>query len=614
MAILGGSPLGLIGIRSTPSRDGMSTFNAGKSRNVNINKYNTGKPNEGDSKLGMVSLFTGGGRVKAWPNIGQIGTEQDSTGLDSTYKGVVRTTLHNNDVYDTSLLNIIEKLSSTSAGLRPSDFAYLKDLGVYPNNRLMVARRFAGPVDDNIFRKGRLPIAVMMSWKPEGEDFFTISFGEHWEDSKADFTGILNDMGKDFLGENAGGAIGGGLGGIPLPGFTEQLQRSVLVKLGVFSQDADTDILPAGNPNLIKIAKKRKTIAFSEAGSGLKCDFQVTMTCVYEQKFISGIDPTIVWQDLLATILRFGTSTSSDYKLSKDFGKKINRWSTNPRTMVSDFSEALKEGLSSAKDKLLEVLDSDYQKKIDEADVNEGNEGNDDDRTQSEKLNDERNAEKEGLSKLIDGLINSTVETISATVGKYEQEIRGVVGALTGAPTTPWHITIGNPLRPIFCAGDMLVEDVKLTPGPDLAFNDLPARVTVEFVMKNARPWGMQEIAKRFNTGNLRVVNTIRDFTSLSPSQTLFNNPLEYASPEEGNTNDAGNTQVNGNSGVSNTSAGDNNNNLGVTTENSETVTINSDAGSGSDTNPVITEGSTNTLSSAQQQALNQFNEINNNN
>jgi hypothetical protein len=36
-------------------------------------------------------------------------------------------------IYDTSLLNIIEKLANTEAALRPSDFAYLKDVGVYPN-------------------------------------------------------------------------------------------------------------------------------------------------------------------------------------------------------------------------------------------------------------------------------------------------------------------------------------------------------------------------------------------------------------------------------------------------------------------------------------------------
>ena len=59
MAILGGSPLGLIGIKSNPV-GGYSTFNGGKTRNVDVNSYN--KSNAG-------SLFTGKRRLRAWPDI-----------------------------------------------------------------------------------------------------------------------------------------------------------------------------------------------------------------------------------------------------------------------------------------------------------------------------------------------------------------------------------------------------------------------------------------------------------------------------------------------------------------------------------------------------------------
>jgi hypothetical protein len=43
MPVLGGSPLGLIGVKSGPTADGMSTFNGGKSRNLNVNLYNSGR-------------------------------------------------------------------------------------------------------------------------------------------------------------------------------------------------------------------------------------------------------------------------------------------------------------------------------------------------------------------------------------------------------------------------------------------------------------------------------------------------------------------------------------------------------------------------------------------
>ena len=185
MAILGGSPLGLIGVLSTPTRDGLSTFNGGKTRNVNVNLYNVGKEadkeklSKSGKKGGMFSLFTGGNLVKAWPNAGKLGADDKTMGIDDNYGGVTRTTLHNNDVYDTSVLNLLEKLAGTNAQLRPSDFAYLKDLGVYPNNRLMIARRFLGAVGDNIMTTKKLGAsATLISWRPEGDDFLEISFFE----------------------------------------------------------------------------------------------------------------------------------------------------------------------------------------------------------------------------------------------------------------------------------------------------------------------------------------------------------------------------------------------------------------------------------------------------
>lgn len=566
MAILGGSPLGLIGVRSTPTRDGMSTFNAGESRNVNINDYNTGK----SGGRGNVSLFTGRSKFNAWPNIKVEGTDKDTTGLKGAYKGVNRAALHNNDIYDTSILNIIEKLSGTSGALRPQDFAYLKDLGVYPNNRLIIARRFRSPVtSDYIFRKkGSLPMSVMISWVKQDEDFFTISFGEEWEDADATFTGVLNEMGKDFLGPGLGDKVGGGLGAVPLPGFTEGLQRQVLKALGVLetSDKGKDEILPAGNPNIIKEAKRRKTIGYDKAGSGLKCTFSVTMVCEYEQKFISGIDPTIVWQDILMNALQFGTSISSKYGLSPTFASKIDGWVTNPESLVVAFKQALEGILDDAVSVLTDAIAA-----IKKAASGEKAEEVDAETKAKRQLDELGELGKEGGTA---GLIESIKDTLSQTVRKYTHQIRGIVNALSGLPSTPWHVTIGNPLKPVFAAGDMLVEDVKVTPGSDLAFNDLPSRIKVEFTLKNARNWGLEEIAANFNVGNIRVYNPIKDFTTLRPAETLLGDSGVFDESES--TEEVSN----GNSQVSNNAAGDNNTNIQKTTQNSQSEIINSDANS----------------------------------
>ena len=402
--------------------------------------------------------------------------------------------------------------------MRPSDFAYLKDVGVFPNNRLMIARRFASPHHDNIFLKGLAtgqPLAIMISWKPQGEDFVKITFGEKWEDADADFKNVLDSLGEDFLGKTLGQKIGGGLAVVPLPGFTETIQRTVLKKLGIID-DSDETPLPAGNPNLIKLAKRRQTIKSETAGSGLNCTVSIQMVCEWEQKFISGIDPTIAWQDILGKILTFATSRSNNYGLKDSFEKTITTWMDYPERIVEDMVSYIKLGLDKAITSIQEMIDGiketlapqdDKSKAAREKETAEKN------KTKLEEISAEGYAQK-----LVDGLKDG----LSRQLKKYKIAIEGIARSLSGAPSTPWHITIGNPLRPVFCAGDMYMDqDLALDLGPTLAFNDLPSNIKATFTLTNARPWGLQEISAKFNAGSIRVVTTMKDANDLNHGETL---------------------------------------------------------------------------------------------
>jgi hypothetical protein len=530
MANLGGSPLGLIGVKSTRDINGFSTFNGGKSRNINVANYNSGKDvypiqNLEDNTYGGVktenisqgtrSIFSGPTVIAPYGMIGTGRTENGRLDVKSKYLGVKKAQLHNDQVYDTSLLNIIERLSGTEAQLRPADFAYLKDIGVYPNNRLMIARRFTKPHLDNIFGKveNSLAMAIMISWRPQGENFLEISFGESWVDADADFKNVLNSLGKDFLGDRTGDKIGGALAVVPLPGFTESLQRQILTSIGLMEDNPNVP-LPSGNPNLIKEAKRRKTIGYEGAGSGLKCTVSIKMECEWEQKFLSGIDPTIVFQDLLNKILVFGTSKSSNYGLTPKFEQTISKWTNDPGSIITDMVKLIKDGLAGVKkeidDAIKNVKDT-FTK--DEAAAAEAKKNG----TEEKKTAD--TAALDATSKLVDKLGSAEFESvIRRAVGKYKIEIQGIARALTGAPSTPWHITIGNPLRPIFCAGDMYMDqDVTLTLGPTLAFNDLPSSIKASFTLQNARAWGLQEIIAKFNAGSIRVSTTIKDDMQMNP-------------------------------------------------------------------------------------------------
>lgn len=555
MPILGGSPLGLIGVSSGPNRDGMSTFNGGKSRNLNVNLYNAGR--EADKaklkkaglsrKDGAFSVFSGGAAVKAWGNIATTGgtkEENAGLGLDNSYNGITRKTLHNNDIYDTSILNIVEKTANSAAALRPSDFAYLKNLGVYPNNRLIICRRFGSGQIDNIFGIKTNPLVVLISWRPPGDDFLDITFGEQWEAALADFTDVINGIGQDILKMSPLGGAGGELfNAIPLPGWSETLQRIVLAKIGVYERDAGGDRLPAGNPNLIKEAKRRKTVPQGEAGSGLDCKVSIKVTVEYEQKFISGIDPTIVYMDILQNALRFGTSPSDNYGLSGEWGSAIIAAVKNPKLLLTKVVGALKDAVKEVADtvmKFFEQFVTEAKKASEEADAAvaaggeeaDPEEAGEPDPAELQKEADEKKKafqDAEKGSKDFKNFFDTIQTALVKTVNKYEEAVKGIVYALTGMPSTPWHVTIGNPLRPIFCAGDMYTTSVQLTMGSTLAFNDLPANIKIDFTLENARPWGLQEIMAKFNTGNIRTVNLVKDSPMLNPQEVLSQNAFHYA-------------------------------------------------------------------------------------
>jgi hypothetical protein len=595
MAILGGSPLGLIGLKSMSDKTGMSTFNGGLSRNVKVSEYNR-------SRAG--TLFSGQRRLRAWPNlkgkispgmdISQVGKkivevpnkeldDFDTTGLaDVRYevdekgnkvwkdgyqspmggagaKG--QNLLHNNDVYDTSVLNLIEKLAPTKGALKPADFAYLKDLGVYPNNRLMICRRFMTPTGDNIMvnniRDGKArdvsSLGTMISWIPEGDNFLSITFGEVWEEAKADFTGILNSLGDDFGKSGLGDkAAAGGLA-LPLPGFTEIFQRMFLERFGLLDKGSGAGI-PAGNPNLIKEAKVRTTVPYGAAGSGLATTVSIVMVCEYELKFISGIDPTIVWMDILGTITRFGTSNSSNYGLSGGVASRLAKWARNPSSLLTDVISAVVDIIKDVKDEVLKGLkkirdaaisaaasakkaadekDSAAEEKEKKEKAGEEIVEEDPQVTTQKMANKAAKAVFDAGSVALNLLTDGIKKTITGSIYKYRVQVMGIVAALTGNPSTPWHLTIGNPLRPVFCSGDMLVKSTTLKLGPILAFNDLPSSITAEFTIENARPWGMQEIMAKFNSGYLRTVDIQKTYFETTQEITADKDGTERVTADE---------------------------------------------------------------------------------
>jgi len=132
-----------------------------------------------------------------------------------------------------------------------------------------------------------------------------------------------------------------------------------------------------------------------------------------------------------------------------------------------------------------------------------------------------------------------TQKSFSAIIGKYKIRLMGITNALTGSPSTPWHITIGNPKKPVFSSGDMLLKTVDLELGKVLAFNDLPSTIKISLKFENARPLGAQEIFNRLNTGRGRSyirISMQKDYSSATENSS--NENQEISDIKEVNTSD----------------------------------------------------------------------------
>ena len=424
------------------------------------------------------SLFTGGGQFSPFPT--GINTETGSvTGIKNA------SDVHKDEIYDTSIVSVVQYCKDfPSMKLDYADFAYLKNVGVYPNNRLMIARRFPAGVSNDLTSIKTTPLSTLIGWVKDGEDFISVQYSEDWTNAEASFEEVLNDIGKDAKasqdqGTDLGSLAAKAFDAIPLQGFMEGIQYEVMKNMGL--SDAGIGNSPLGNPNLIREAQRRSTVAKGEAGSGLKASFTVKMVVEYEQKFINGVDPTLVYMDILQNALTFGTSDSF-FQFSSAFGTGTSKIIQD---LISGDLGAIAKALGEFVQKLLDAIANVGKKLIDA-------------------LIDPPNEKEPTADQIFDVIKKAFASTIGHVVSKYKIRLIGIANALTGSPSTPWHITIGNPKKPLFSSGDMLCGGVTLTLGKNLAFNDLPSYIKLEFDLTNARSLGAQEIFNRFNTGKGR--------------------------------------------------------------------------------------------------------------
>jgi len=403
----------------------------------------------------------------------------------------------NNDKNPYSLL--LEKFANIpSMKLVPADFAYLTDLGVYPINRLIILRRYAEGVvvRNNLNDIDAEPISTIVGWVSDKEEkMFSITFSERWKNSTELFWNSIAGIIKDETMIDVSNSI-------PAPGWAQGFLYQFLAKSGYASDTIEPGEIPIGDPDVLKESMTRET-----ESQGLESTFSFTLKTSYEQKYIQGVDSGSAMLDIINNSLRMGTSDMK-YML----GGKTKDLMTTVSGGASEWVATIKEIVKSFADTTLEMIKKTGESTAIAVNLISGKE---------DKVND---------------VANIISDALDAAIKRYRWKLRGSLGVTTGEPTTPWHLTIGNPRNPIVSVGNMIVEGT-LDFGNEMGFNDMPTQIDATYVVKLGRSLGKNEIVDILDNTYSREYSNVKAGDVVveqnQTTQTDGNIPTPYQTVDE---------------------------------------------------------------------------------
>jgi hypothetical protein len=119
------------------------------------------------------------------------------------------------------------------------------------------------------------------------------------------------------------------------------------------------------------------------------------------------------------------------------------------------------------------------------------------------------NALDKGASSIMNDPVNVTKRTIqtmiAARLSDAIPQLISVKSALSDRPIGEWHITVGNPMNPIFVMGDLIVTDTKLKWDEELGPDDFPTGCTFTVTLKQGKPRDKTAIERMMNLGEHKL-------------------------------------------------------------------------------------------------------------
>lgn len=480
-------------------------------------KWKRTKDSDKAGTPGVRSIFNRAGTVLLGSNDGSynvnVGEDEPHYWRLSNNVPLMDSPLARQKIRQTAGCSIKELVQASSAGIMGqetyaySDFMYCKHLGRVSNNYMITLRRFPLPVDDFIGAIGIDPndrmmnsssnaacIGCMITWLGVSgnnmSDILKYNFSMPFKEEESD----RQDL-QGSADENA--TMLNGIYSIFDQKYRQQYQEGyndaaandAFKYFGINLGQAPYKNL-AGREDNMKVYGPVDSIrnTYVRDDKGLKFDQSFTLTFEYELKSYNGINGKQAMLDLISNILNVTYTTGSfwggGYKGYAAHQSNIfaNLNIFKARGGFTNFVDAFSEDISN--------LSSDFGK-------------------QHGFIDDEGKFSWKGVFQQLNSLGGMIMSGFLNRFGRPQKVMYNSL--LSPAPIGFWHVTIGNPKRPIMSLGNMIITDCSIEHQGPLGLDDFPTGLKVTVQLTRGKPRDLRDIEKIYMQGNDRIYSSMSE-------------------------------------------------------------------------------------------------------
>lgn len=400
-----------------------------------------------------------------------------------------------------------------------SDFMYCKHLGKVSNNYMVTLRRFPLPVDDYIGAYGEALPTDKCGWTDNDGSYsrldrsaknspcigcmvtwMGVSGNELSNILKYNYKMPFKELEASFeQGQNIDADANTGLLSSMFSVFDSQYQKQYQAGYASTSANAFFSHLGIGSAlgdapykGLANLRDERTKVwgpidsirhVYYRDDKGLTFEQKITLVFEYELRSYNGINGRQAMLDLISNILNVTYTTGSFWGGGhRGFGAHQSNIFANlnifkARGGFTNFVDAFALDLVNLSDKLQGYF-----------------------------------AEGDALTQL-KGLLNQVGGMLmSGVLNKLGRPQKGFYNALLSpAPIGFWHVTIGNPKRPIMSIGNMIITNVQFEHNGPLGIDDFPTGIKVTVDLDRGKARDLRDIERLYMQGNDRIYSSMGD-------------------------------------------------------------------------------------------------------